>query len=77
MAPHGVPDLAAEFLPRVRQRHDGMTEGAGDEAAFGFVFADFKDDLVQGFTLSRAGAEKEVRFASLSGRGRRGRAAGE
>jgi hypothetical protein len=54
-----------------------MTEGAGDEAAFGFVFADFKDDLVQGFTLSRAGAEKEVRFASLSGRGRRGRAAGE
>jgi hypothetical protein len=40
-----------------------MAEGTRDETAFGFVLTDFEDDLVHGFTVSRAEAEREVRFA--------------
>lgn len=63
MATDSVPDVGPEFLPGVGLRDDGLAEGAGDEAAFGFGFVDFKNDLVYGFAVSRAGTEREVRLA--------------
>jgi len=63
MAADSVSDVRPQLLPGVRLRHDGMAEGARDEAAFGLVLADFKNDLVQGFTVSRDGPEREAGLA--------------
>lgn len=52
MAADGVTDICPEFLPRVCLRDDGVPERAGDEAAFGLLLPDFKDDLVHDFTIS-------------------------
>jgi len=63
MGANRVPDVGPDFLSRIRLRDAGLAEGTGNETAFGFVFADFKNELGHGFKLSRQGAPKEVRLA--------------
>jgi hypothetical protein len=67
VAADGIADLGAEVFPSIRLGDDGLSESTRDETAFGFIFMDFKDDLVHGFKVSRAGADMEVWFASFSG----------
>ncbi|MCL4181401.1 MAG: hypothetical protein KJ072_27140 [Verrucomicrobia bacterium] len=43
-----------------------MTEIVANEATFGLVFAEFKDDLVHGFAASQAIAQRKGRFDVLS-----------
>jgi hypothetical protein len=42
-----------------------MAESSGDETAIRLVFTNFKDDLVHGLKVSRAGSEREVWFTPL------------
>jgi hypothetical protein len=65
MAADRVPDIGPQFFPCVCLGDDGMAESSGDETAIRLVFTNFKDDLVHGLKVSRAGPEREVWFIPL------------
>ena len=55
VAQDSFTDVGAKFFPCVSFGDDGMSEGAGDEAAVGIVFGDLKHDFAHGYILAEIG----------------------